>query len=241
MDRNLSFDAMCKSGGYGYTGDDVVENLKKALSTTNSGPGGIQSGPLMLENLDGTMTETLINNKHLKLYQFLTKVPSAQPYYEYNRHLGFGSRRGALGFGQGGSPTGGVSTFERQGIYNKFLGVKRGVTHQMNLTGQMGGAFEDPNIRENKDGTLELLVRLEREMMFGDSAIKNSKGEEVHFNGFITDMMANYAENVIDMEGAPLTFENLDESAENFVTRGRLISVDDVTAFMSPHASPGSC
>lgn len=239
MERILSFDAMLKSQGYNYSGDDVVENLKKALATTTSGPGGNQSGPLMLENLDGTMTEVLTQQRHLKLYQFLTKIPSAQPLYEYNKHKGFGSRRGALGFSQGGTPTGGTSSFERKNIYNKFLGVKRGVTHQLSLTGQMGGSFEDPNIRENKDGTLELLVRLERELMFGMSSIKDEKGDEVHFDGFLTDMAANHAENVIDLEGAAFGFDHLDDSAENLVTRGKLISVDDVTCFMSPHVSAG--
>ena len=239
MFTNLGFDAMCKAQGFGYTGDDVVENLKKALATTTSGAGGIGSGPLMLQNLDGTMSEVLATQKHLKLFNYLAKVPSAQPYYEYNKHKGFGSRRGAIGFNQGGTPTGGTSAFERLGIYNKFLGVKRGVTHQLNVTNQMGGSFEDPNLRENKDGTLELLVRLERELLFGMKSITDESGNEVHFDGLLTDMATNYSANVIDLEGQPFTFEHLDDSAENLVTNGKLITVDGMTNFMSPHVRAG--
>ena len=38
-----SFDQILKSQGINATGDDLV----KALATTNSGPGGIQQGPLV--------------------------------------------------------------------------------------------------------------------------------------------------------------------------------------------------
>lgn len=235
-----SYDQMLKDGGYGTTGDQVVEDLRKALTTTNSGPGGIQSGPLMLENLDAVMTEVLISEQHFKLFNKLPKVPSAQPYYEYNVHKGFGSNRaGGAGFRQGGAPKGGVSSFKREGIYNKFLGVQGGVTHQMLMTGQNGGSFEDPTVRENRDRTLELLEKVERELIFGQTAIADENGEEVNFDGLLTQLAAVNAANVIDMKGAPLTFAQLDATAQDLVTTGKQPSVNGYEVLMSPHVASG--
>lgn len=235
-----SYDQMLKDGGYGTTGDQVVEDLRKALTTTNSGPGGIQSGPLMLENLDAVMTEVLISEQHFKLFNKLPKVPSAQPYYEYNVHKGFGSNRaGGAGFRQGGAPKGGVSSFERKGIYNKFLGVQGGITHQMLMTGQNGGSFEDPTVRENRDRTLELLEKVERELLFGQTAIADENGEEVNFDGLLTQLAAVNGANVIDMKGAALGFEQLDASAQDLITTGKQPSVNGYDVLMSPHVLSG--
>jgi hypothetical protein len=235
-----SYDQMLKSGGYNQTGDGIVDDLRKALATTNSGPGGIQSGPLMLENLDAVMTEVLITEQHFKLFNMLPKVPSAQPYYEYNVHKGFGSNRsGGAGFRQGGAPKGGTSTFERKGIYNKFLGVLGGITHQMLITGQNGGSFEDPTVRENRDRTLELLEKVERELVFGQSAIKDENGEEVNFDGLLAALTAANSSNVIDMKGAPLTFNELDVAAQSLVTTGKQASVNGYNVLQSAHVTAG--
>jgi len=230
-----SFDQILKSQGIQATGDDLV----KALATTNSGAGGIQQGPLSLENLDGVMTEVLVSEQHFKLYNFLPKVPSANPYFEYNVHKGFGARRSGLGFAEGGTPTGGLSSFQRNGIYNKFLGVQGGVTHQMMVSAQNGGIFEDPNVRENRDRTVELLERLERDLVFGDKAIADGNGNEVNFDGLLTSLVAQNAANVVDLQGKPFGFENLDNSAENFVTKGKQASVNGYTAFMTAHVAKG--
>lgn len=238
-----SYDQMLKSGGYNQTGDGIIDDLRKALSTTNSNApqgGGINSGPMQLENLDAVMTEVLISEQHFKLFNLLPKVPSAQPYYEYNVHKGFGSNRsGGAGFRQGGQPKGGTSAFERKGIYNKFLGVAGGITHQMLMTGQNGGSFEDPTVRENRDRTLELLEKVERELVFGQSAIKDESGEEVNFDGLLTSLMATNPSNVIDMNGAPLTFDELDVAAESLVTTGKQSSVNGYKILQSAHVSSG--
>lgn len=224
----MSFDQLLAKAGMGITGDQYVEEyFSKALGTNNSGPGGHQSGPLMLENLDALMTEVLITEQHFKLYNDMIKVPSSQPYFEYNVHKGFGSNRsGGAGFRQGGAPKGGVSSFERKGIYNKYLGVKGGVTHQMQLAGQAGGAFEDPVVRESRDRTLELLEKVERELVFGQKAVLDENGEEVNIDGLLTQMEALYPENVIDMKGAALGFDEIDASARKLVTTGKQPSVN---------------
>ncbi len=235
-----SYDQMLKDGGYNLTGDQVVTDLQKALSTTTGVAMANGNGPLMLENLDAVMTEVLITEQHFKMYNMLPKVPSAQPYYEYNVHKGFGSNRsGGAGFRQGGAPKGGTSNFERKGIYNKFLGVKGGITHQMMLTGQNGGAFEDPNVRENRDRTLELLEKVERELVFGQAAVKDENGEAVNFDGLLTQLASLNSSNVVDMKGAALGFDQLDATAQNLVTTGKQPSVNGYKVMMSPHVASG--
>jgi hypothetical protein len=237
----MSFDQLLQAAGMGITGDQYVEEyFSKALGTNNSGPGGHQSGPLMLENLDALMTEVLITEQHFKLFNAMPKVPSSQPYFEYNRHKGFGSNRaGGAGFRQGGAPNGGVSPFERKGIYNKYLGVKGGVTHQMITAGQNGGAFEDPVVRENRDRTLELLERVEREMIFGNKSIKDGNGEEVNFDGLLAQLAADYSANVVDMKGAPLGFDQIDDSARKLVTTGKQPTVTGYKVMGSTHVVDG--
>lgn len=239
LNQVQSYDELCKSINAPYTGDEVVENLKKALSTTNSGPGGIVGGPLMLENLDSIMTEVLITEQHFKLFNAMPRIPSAQPYFEYNKHTGFGSRRGSVGFAEGGGPQGSLSAFERNGIYNKFLGVRGGVTHQMLVSNQNGGSFEDPTVRENRDRTLELFERIEREMVFGDKTINDENGTEVHFDGLLTTMESVLPAHVIDMDGEPLTYDEIDDTSEKLVTTGKQISVNGYTSFMSTHVNRG--
>lgn len=235
-----SFDQLLQQAAMGMSADTYVEDFAKALSTTNSGPGGVQSGPLMLENLDALMTEVLITERHFKLYNAFPKTPSAQPYFEYNVHKGFGSNRaGGAGFRQGGAPKGGVSKFKREGIYNKFLGAKGGVTHQMVTAGNNGGAFEDPVVRENRDRTLELLEKVERELMFGQASILDENGEEVNFDGLLVQLAEKFPENVIDKRGEPMSFEDLDISAESLVTTGKQPTVNGYTCMGSTNVISG--
>jgi len=236
----MSYDQMLKSGGYNQTGDQIVDDLRKALETTSGVAQANGNGPLMLENLDGVMTEVLITEQFFKLYNLLPKVPSANPYYQYNVHTGFGSSRaGGAGFAQGGSPQGGTSNFQRDGIYTKFLGVQRGITHQMLVTGQNGGAFEDPVVRENRDGTIELLEKVERELVFGQQAILDANGNNVNFDGMLTQMQSLYPQNVIDMQGLPLAFDNLASTAQTLVTGGKIPTINGYINLMSPIVSDG--
>ena len=101
-----SYDGMLKSLGCNTTGDQIIQgmeqDLRKALSTYTGVTMPDGNGPMNLQNLDGVMTEVLINQKHFKIYNMLPKVPSATRYYEYNVHTDFGeSRAGGAGFGVG--------------------------------------------------------------------------------------------------------------------------------------------
>ena len=236
----LTYDELCKSQNVGYTGDDVVNELQKALGTTNSGPISVpRTSPLMLENMDGLMTEVLLTEKHFKLFNAIPRVPSAGPYFEWNRHKGFGSRRGNVGFAEGGAPKGSISSFERKGIYNKYLGVKGGITHQMLISGNNGGTVEDPQTRENRDRALELFERLEREVVFGSSGVLDESGNAVNFDGLLTQMASLDSSNIIDLQGQALTFDNLDAAARTLVKKGKQISIDGYTSYLSTHVLDG--
>lgn len=243
----FTFDELCKSQGFDYNGDDVIAALShfsplaKALGTTDPG-GSFNSprlSPLQLENLDGLMTEVLISEKHFKLFNSIPRTPSPTPYFEWNRHKGFGSRRGSIGFAEGGAPKGSLSTFIRSGLYNKYYGVQGGVTHQMMIAGQNGGTVEDPETREKRDRALELFERLEREFIFGDSTINDEAGNAVHFDGLLKQLTSGNGANVIDLAGQPLTFNNLDSAARTLVKGGKQISVDGYNAYMSTHVLDG--
>jgi hypothetical protein len=242
--KHQGFDDLCKSHNLDYTGNDVLmayENwamqndpMFKALMSTNSGPLNVpRTSPLMVENMDGLMTETLITGDHLKILNSLVRVPSAGPIFEWNRHKGYGQRRGAAAFAEGGGPTGGISSFSRQYSQVKFYGVLGGITHQMETFGMNGGTVEDPAVRENADRGMELLTRMEREVIFGDDLILDKSGKAIHAPGLMKQLNTLNPSNIIDMKGEPLTYENIDAAILSLIKKGKVMSVDGFTMFQS--------
>lgn len=262
--RIQSFDDLCKSHRLGCTGDQVLaaweaktlqksvdyQNavnmesiLGKSLTTTNSGPITVpRTSPLMLENMDGLMTEVLVTQEHLKIARAINAVtvPSPGPTFEWNRHSSFGHNRGGgLGFSEGNGPVGAVSAFERHNVQNKFLGRAGGLTHQMLTAGTNGGTVEDPETRENHDRTLELFESLERAVLFSDATITDNDGVAVNWDGLLNLMAAQNAANVIDKKGLPLTFQDLDEAALTLVKGGKQQTVNGYTSFHSVNIADG--
>jgi hypothetical protein len=245
-----SFQQVSEEAGYAADwGDRVVaqmDDLRKALALgsypTTAGTTFADAGPLRLQNLDATMTNVLFTEQYIKLYNFLTKTPSTQPYYEWNRRRSYGSSRASTGFAEGGAPKGGVSQFERNGIYNKYKGTRRGITHQLSLTGQLMGTQIDPVAEENRNGTLALLENIERDLMFGLESIKDESGNAVNWDGILAQMDATYgpaslgyAPHVVDKGGAPMSFGDFDDIAESLYKNGFVSNFDaDLHAFMSP-------
>jgi len=221
-------------------GDMAVLELQKALATASGIAGSTvalgDATPIRLENLDGTMTAVLFQESHLKVFASLPRVPSAQPLYQWIREKGYGTERGAAGFREGGAPQVGVSAWERGTILTKYLGVRRGYTHQLLMTGQMGGTLVDPVARENRNGTRQLLAMIERQVVFGDKAIKDADGNEVHYDGIVRQMELSSvaATNIKDLAGRPLNFEDLENAGEQFVTQGKLLNFDMIRTFWKP-------
>lgn len=241
MERPLvkSFEELTRemSGGRNYiSGDMIVDqmnDLRKALATSAISGFG-DATPLRLENLDSVMTAVLYTASHLKIFNSIPRVPSAQIFYQWIRALSYGSNRGALGFKEGGVPQTGLSSWVRGNATIKYLGVKRGFTHQVMQVGMMGGAFVDPVMREHRDGTLQLLAGLERQIVFGDSAITDVQGNPVHYDGLIKQVTGLYPSSVFDLQNQPLSFENLENYAERLVRIGKLQNFDNLRMFTKP-------
>lgn len=227
--------------GSSFSTMKVVEDLEKALTLGNypptAGTTTSDAGPLRLQNLDSTMTSVLFTERHIKLWAALTKVPSIQPYYEWNRRRSYGSQRHSIGFAEGGTPNGQTASYERNGIYTKFLGVKRGITHQLTMTGQLGGTQLDPVSEENRNGAMELMGSLERGLLYFDSLILDSSGASVMYDGLIKQMTTGaraYAPHVVDKAGAPLDFTDIEEAGMSLYKKGYVFNFDDLHMLMTP-------
>jgi hypothetical protein len=245
MDRMVkSFDSLVKSSpdfGPGWTADRVVQEFAKAVAT-NAGlfaPSGAEMGnmaPLMLQNLDSVLTSVLFTEEHLQLFGTFPRVPSNNLNYMYDRRLRYGGGRRATGFVEGGAPSGGTSAWERDSATIRFMGVKRGITHQLMQVGTMGGSHIDPVAEENRNGTLELLEEVERQIFFGQEAIKDNAGRTVNYDGVLVQMQnSKFASaNVIDKAGKNVDFTDLEDAAQLLMQRYYVTSFKDVKCLAHP-------
>jgi len=226
------------------TGDMIVQDLAKNLATglpgAPTGSGSLQ--PLQLLNLDSTMSSVLFRAPHLKLFQFIARVPSVNAYYEWTRRDRYGSLRGGFGFREGGAPRGSTSAYTRQGAYVKYMGVRGGVTHQALVPGQLGGYMLDPVEEEHFNRTMELLGKIERWVFFGDDGITDSSGVQVHYSGilnqvagaYVTRGQATTSKQIVDLRGRPFKFEYFNEVAYKLYQDGKLLDFSGVRCFMNP-------
>ena len=216
-------------------GDSIVQQLQKAVSLgVLTGFG--ESTALRLENLDSTMTAVLFQQEHLKLFSAVPRVPSTNNVFQWLRRDTYGSHRGAVGFREGGAPAGSRSKWTRSTINVKYLGTRGGYTHQAMVAGAMGGLFNDPVAEENRNRTLELLEKMERHFLWGNKAILDGSGNEVHFDGLVTQAAASSfaSQVVIDKEGNPMDFEDFEDIGESFVTLGKLLNFAKIRSWWSP-------
>lgn len=223
------------SVAYGYS------NFGNGQPTANLYPGQNSYDPgastaLRLENLDNTMTSVLATAEHLKIFRFLHKEPSKQPFYQWNRRESYGSTRGFFGFTEGGLPTGGRGQWSRNGAYIKFLGTKGGVTHPAVLTNILGGMSVDPVAEDQLGRTMDFMQRIERAIMYGDDDIVDNTGTDSNYDGLLKLLTNQRQKNVIDMQGKPLTMDYIANTASKLVSEGKLLSFNDITLFMSPQS-----
>ncbi len=237
--------------GPSFQGDATVADLAKAMATQNIGGDFGDATPLRLQNLDATMTSVLFEEQHFVKWNWLERVPSIQPYYEWNDRLAYGSIRGSAAFVEGGTPMGGTAQFSRNGIYVRYFGVRRGITHQMALTGQLGGSQVDPVEEENRDGAMELLGFMERNFTWGNHLITDNLGNTVNYDGLVkalengvqfvgpsqvNTMPNNYQAglNVLDMQGQYFDFSLYEGIGRKMAQRGFVTSFRNMRSFLSP-------
>lgn len=244
---NKSFDMVVRDWSrQQFGGDDIVDEIRKALSTGvaaqitaggavtagNNNPG--ETTALRLENLDNTMTSVLATAEHLKIFRWLHKEPSKQPFYQWNRRESYGSTRGFFGFQEGSAPNGGKGQWSRNGAYVKFLGTKGGVTHPAVLTNILGGMSVDPVAEDQLGRTMDFMQRIERAVMYGDEDIYDVAGSDANYDGILKQLTRARSKNIIDLEGKPLTLDVIANVASRLVSEGKLLSFNDISLFMSP-------
>jgi hypothetical protein len=214
-------------------------DLLKAFATGNPGaPGGTTSDALNMRllNLDSTLSSILFTAKHFKMFNWLNRVPSVNALYEWNRRERYGSARGINGFPEGGAPSGSTSAYTRFNTYVRYMGVRGGITHQLSVAGQMGGYQLDPVEEEHHNRTMQLLEMIERQVIFGEGSVLDGSGNTVNYDGIVRQVANSSvaSTNIIDKQGAPMKFEDFEETAYGLVKTGKLTDFRNVGCFMSP-------
>ncbi len=234
-----------------FSGDATMSDLAKAMATQNIGGSYGDDTPLRLQNLDATMTSVLYEEQHFVKWNWLERVPSIQPYYEWVDRLSYGDDRSQPAFVEGGTPAGGTASFSRNGVYVRYFGVRRGITHQMALTGQLGGSMVDPVAEENRDGAMQLLARCERNFVWGDHNITDNNGNTVNYDGLVlalqngvqfvgasqsNGMPNGYSAglNILDFQGTYPDFGIFESVGRLMAEAGFVTNFRNMRAFMSP-------
>lgn len=188
-----------------------IAALHKALSAgqdvNNPGTAAGVGFPLRTESLEATLKNLTYEMDEIKLFKSIPKVPAANTVEEFNRLLSYGeggARSFNQGFfGEGDLPEEQDSTYERVTVLIKFLGIVGRVTHVANT---IRAAHGNVIALETMNKTMELLRNLENALFFGDSSLIPEQ-----WDGIYKLVTAGAPNNVIDLRGAPLTEESLND------------------------------
>ena len=219
-------------------------DFERALASTNLGAGYADGTAMATLNLDTTMTSVLYDNQHLVMWNWLNRVPSINPLYQWTERDQYGSIRGGFGFTQGGVPKTGVAAWTRNQALVCFFGVRRGITDVEAQSGLLGGVMVDPVQEEDRDGAFQVLGRAELNFSWGDPTVTDNYGNTVNYAGMfmqMTDTTGNYAygraalaSNVLDLQGRYLNFTDLNSIAAILYDKGKLGSFANLRMFAPP-------
>ena len=196
--------------GFGSSSQSDVQDLRKALSAGQDiNPPATAAGqgfPLRIESLERTLKVVTYRMDDVRLWKNITKLPAYNTVEEYNRLESYGSNNFGGFISEGDLPEEDDSTYSRQFTIIKYIGTVRKVTHVMSLVRPAHGPVV---AQETVNGTAHLLKQIETALFFGDST-----KVPVQWDGLlklITDGAP--AANIIDMRGAPLTEDALNDGA----------------------------
>ncbi len=238
-------------------------DFERALASTNLGAGYADGTAMATLNLDTTMTSVLYDNQHLVLWNWLNRVPSINPLYQWTERDQYGSVRGGFGFTQGGLPPTGIGRWTRNQATVCFFGVRRGITDVEAQSGLLGGVMVDPVQEEDRDGAFQALGLAERNFTFGDPTVTDPLGNTVNYAGLLMQLLdggsfnsqyfgpntgsttqalngsqhygrAAAGVNVLDLQGKYLEFGDMNNIAATLYNRGYLGSFANLRAFMTP-------
>lgn len=193
--------------GFGVSSPEDVYELNKALTAGNSiaAPGSVTAGDgfaLRVESLERTLKNLTYRMEHFKLWKNITKMAAYNTVEEINTLLSYGANQDAGWIDEGDLPTEADSSYQRNYVKIKYLGVVGRVTHVMSL---VRPAHQNVIAQETVNKTMLLLKMIERGLFKGDSTL-----DSLQFDGFerlITDNSPTA--NIIDKRGQPLSQDDL--------------------------------
>ena len=173
----------------GIVSPEEIDALNKAISAGYGGAGKptdlTYGGVLQAESLESTLKSVTFDMKNLKFWPAISVDKAYNLFEQYNRLIGYGSDSSPY-IGEGGAPQEEDSTYIRDGQRIVFFGTRRKVSHQMTLVRTTVG---DIVAQQAKEGTMNLLKNVEREMYWAHAHFANSvTGIQ---NGAISDLPAN--------------------------------------------------
>jgi hypothetical protein len=201
--------------GFGESSIQELEELTKALGTGQDGEAygaGTYNdmSALRPQSLESTLKVVTAQEEHIKFWKTIGKKQAFNTVEEFNVVDSYGGNSSPF-FIEGGLPNEEDSNYIRQAQMVKFMGTTRSITHPATLVRNTSG---DIVARQTREGTMWLLMQLERALYFADSS-----KDPVAFDGLYTQVK-NFVtgksyqnEHIIDMKGLPLDENTLEDSA----------------------------
>lgn len=172
----------------GIVSQAEVEALNKALSAGYGGAGRptdlVYGGVIQTESLESTLKVVTFDMKNLKFWPAVTVDKAYNLFEQYNRLVGYGSDSSPY-IGEGGAGQEEDSTYVRDGQRIAFFSKRRKVSHQMTLVRTTVG---DVVAQQAKEGTMDLLKNVERELYWGHAHFADASGKQT---GAIGDLPVN--------------------------------------------------
>lgn len=217
-----------QADGFGVSSMADLAELRKALDIGYSLPTtGVGFDALRVESLEATLKLLTYSQTNLRLWNMISKTDAYSTVEEYNRLLQYGDDGG--GFTQSGElPPEEDSTYERTNQLVKFLGTTRSVTHPATLIRTVPA---DLIAQETQNGALWLMGKANTGLYYA-----NSDAVPQEWNS-LTKQIIDGGGHVIDLQGQPLTKDNVEDAAyrisENFGTPSQMFSNNKVFADFS--------
>jgi hypothetical protein len=172
-----------------------IEALNKAITAGYGGAGKptdlTYGGVLQAESLESTLKSVTFDMKNLKFWPSVSVDKAYNLFEQYNRLIAYGSDSAPY-IGEGGAPQEEDSTYVRDGQKIVFFGTRRRVSHQMTLVRVTVG---DIVAQQAKEGTMNLLKNVERELYWGHAHYQNQT------TGAMSGSDADLPSNSIAMSG----------------------------------------
>lgn len=190
--------------------------------------------PLKVESLEKQLKVLTHSMKDIVSWQMIPKKPATNTVEEYNQLQSYGNDFAGGSYNEGERPDEETSIYVRRASLVKFYGSERGISHPMMLVNT--ATVANVKDQENKNGTMYLLRKVNRDITFGDEVLVpqdvNGLFAQHQRGGTFGATLQEYltSECVIDLRGGSLTETTLNQGAgvitQNFGT---------ATDFMGPN------